>query len=99
MAVANNQPVSEVVTKEIGLAFVAYPQAISLMPGFAANLFGVVFFGSLVIVGLSSAVLLVEAFSSAIIDKFHYQRGSVVSLFISMRSWKKHWEKRKSSSI
>ncbi len=23
----------------------------------------------------------------------------IVSLFISMRPWKKHWEKRKSSSI
>ena len=79
MAVTTNQPVSEVVKETIGLAFVTYPQAISLMPAFA-NLFGVVFFGALVIAGLSSAVSLVEAFSSAIIDKFHYSRGSVVSV-------------------
>ncbi|MCK5082967.1 MAG: sodium-dependent transporter, partial [Candidatus Omnitrophica bacterium] len=59
---------------------VTYPQAISLMPDFAANLFGVVFFGSLVIAGLSSAISLVEAFSSAVIDKFHYPRGTVVSV-------------------
>jgi len=79
MAVTTGQPVSEVVKESIGLAFVTYPQAISLMPAFS-NLFGVVFFGSLVIAGLSSAVSLVEAFSSAIIDKFHYSRGSVVSV-------------------
>ena len=79
MAVKTGQPVSEVVEESIGLAFVTYPQAISLMPGFA-NLFGVVFFTSLVIAGLSSAISLVEAFSSAIIDKFHFSRGSVVSI-------------------
>lgn len=79
MATATNQPVAEVVKESIGLAFVTYPQAISLMPAFA-NLFGVVFFASLVIAGLSSAISLVEAFSSAIIDKFHYPRRSVVSV-------------------
>lgn len=78
MAAATGQPVSEVVKESIGLAFVAYPQAISLMPAFA-NLFGIVFFTSLVIAGLSSAISLVEAFSSAVIDKFHYPRGAVVS--------------------
>jgi len=78
MATVTNQPVSEVVKETIGLAFVTYPQAISLMPAFA-NVFGVVFFTSLVIAGLSSAVSLVEAFSSAIIDKFHYPREAVVS--------------------
>jgi NSS family neurotransmitter:Na+ symporter len=78
MATKTGQPVSEVVKESIGLAFVAYPQAISLMPAFA-NLFGVVFFVSLVIAGLSSAVSLVEAFTAAIIDKFHYTRRPVVS--------------------
>ncbi len=79
MATTTGVPVSEVVKESIGLAFVTYPQAISLMPAFA-NLFGIVFFGSLVIAGLSSAVSLVEAFSSAVIDKFHYSRGAVVSV-------------------
>ncbi len=78
MAVTQGQPVSEVVTQSIGLAFVAYPKAISLIPHFA-RLFGVIFFSSLVIAGLSSAVSLVEAFSAAVIDKFHYRRGVVVS--------------------
>jgi len=78
MAVKTGQPVSQVVKESIGLAFVTYPQAISLMPAFA-HLFGIVFFVSLVIAGLSSAISLVEAFSSAVIDKFHFSRGTVVT--------------------
>ncbi|MFA5088954.1 MAG: sodium-dependent transporter [Candidatus Omnitrophota bacterium] len=79
MSFATGKPVAEVVKESIGLAFVAYPQAISLMPAFA-NVFGVVFFGALVIAGLSSAISLVEAFVSAVIDKFHYSRKVVVSV-------------------
>ena len=78
MAFTMNKPVEDVVKESIGLAFVAYPQAISLMPGLA-KIFGVLFFSSLVIAGLSSAISLVEAFSSAVIDKFHYKREHVVS--------------------
>ena len=79
MAGVQGVPVSEVVKESIGLAFVAYPKAISLMPAFS-RLFGVVFFTSLVIAGLSSAVSLVEAFSSAVIDKFGFSRKSVVTV-------------------
>jgi len=79
MAHSTGQPVSQVVKASIGLAFVAYPQAISLMPAFA-NIFGVLFFFSLVIAGLSSAISIVEAFSSALIDKFHFNRESVVTV-------------------
>jgi NSS family neurotransmitter:Na+ symporter len=82
MATVQGVEVSEVVDKSIGLAFVTYPKAISLMPAFA-KLFGVLFFSSLVIAGLSSAVSIIEAFSSAIIDKFHYGRRSVVT-FLSV---------------
>jgi len=78
MAYATGQPVSEVVKESVGLAFVAYPQSISLMPGFA-SVFGILFFSSLVIAGISSAISIVEAFASAIIDKFHYARKSVVT--------------------
>ncbi|MCB9747265.1 MAG: sodium-dependent transporter [Candidatus Omnitrophica bacterium] len=78
MATTTNQPVADVVKESIGLAFVAYPQAISLMPAFA-KIFGVLFFTSLVIAGLSSAISLVEAFSSAVLDKFNYPRNTVVT--------------------
>jgi len=79
MAYSTGQPVSEVVKESIGLAFVAYPKAISLMPAEVARIFGIMFFSSLVIAGLSSAISLVEAFSSAVMDKFHYSRRSVVT--------------------
>lgn len=79
MAHTLGKPVSEVVTEAIGLAFVTYPQAISLMPAFA-RVFGVIFFSALVLAGLSSGISLVEAFSSAVVDKFHYRRENVVSV-------------------
>ncbi|MCD4781706.1 MAG: sodium-dependent transporter [Candidatus Omnitrophica bacterium] len=82
MAHTQGVAVSEVVEESLGLAFVTYPKAISLMPAFA-KVFGVIFFSSLVIAGLSSAISLVEAFSCAVIDKFHYGRGTVVTVVCS----------------
>ncbi|MCF7907521.1 MAG: sodium-dependent transporter [Candidatus Omnitrophica bacterium] len=78
MAHTTGQPISEVVSESIGLAFVAFPKAISLLP-YLAKFFGIVFFGSLVIAGLSSSISIVEAFTSGLVDKFHYSRKSVVS--------------------
>ena len=79
MSYSTGKPFSEVIQQSIGLAFVAYPQAISLIPAFS-KIFGVLFFSTLVIAGLSSAVSILEAFTSAIIDKFHYSRKVVVSV-------------------
>ncbi len=77
MAVKTQQAFSEVVQQSIGLAFVAYPTALNLLPGGA--LFGVLFFTSLVVAGLSSSVSIIEAFSSAVVDKFSWRRKKVVS--------------------
>ncbi len=77
MAFSEGKPISEVVTESIGLAFVAYPKAISLMP--AGNLFGAVFFLCLTVAGLSSAISIIEAFVSAVVDKFGIRRESLVS--------------------
>ena len=79
MAHSTSKAFSSVVSKSIGLAFVAYPKAISILPGFQRE-FGLIFFGILVIAGLSSAISILEAFASAVIDKFHYSRGVVVSV-------------------
>jgi neurotransmitter:Na+ symporter, NSS family len=79
MSHTTGKPISEIATNAIGLAFVTFPEAIRLLPGIG-NLFGVLFFSTLVIAGLSSAVSLVEAFSSSVIDKFHYSRKIVVSV-------------------
>ncbi len=77
MAHAKGVPISKVVSESIGLAFVAYPQALSIMPG--GNYFGVIFFLSLVVAGLSSSISILEAFTSAVIDKFNVNRTFVVS--------------------
>jgi NSS family neurotransmitter:Na+ symporter len=78
MAASQGQPISEVVAKSIGLAFVAYPKAVSLMPG--GNFFGAIFFLSLVIAGLSSSISIIEAFTSAIVDKFGVDRKKLVNI-------------------
>jgi len=72
-------PIDKVVSKSIGLAFVVFPTAIGMLPAFS-QLFGVLFFGCLVIAGLTSSVSILEAFASATIDKFHYSRKTVVSV-------------------
>lgn len=82
MSLTTKTPMSEIVSESIGLAFVAYPKAISLLPALAP-IFGVMFFVALVVAGLSSAVSILEAFSSAVIDKFHYSRRAVVT-FLSI---------------
>jgi NSS family neurotransmitter:Na+ symporter len=79
MAYQTGKPFEEVVQKSIGLAFVAYPQAISLLPSFA-KLFGVLFFLALIVAGIASAISILEAFTAAVIDKFHYARKPVVSV-------------------
>ena len=73
MAHVSHQPIGELVTQSIGLAFVAYPKAISLLPGFG-SVFGALFFLALTFAGLSSSISILEAFTSALIDKFDFDR-------------------------
>ena len=77
MAQSQGKPISEVVSQSIGLAFVAYPKAVSLMPG--GHLFGAIFFLSLVIAGLSSSISIIVAFSSSMADKFDIEQKKLVS--------------------
>jgi NSS family neurotransmitter:Na+ symporter len=79
MAQQTGQPMDAVVRDGIGLAFVAYPQTISLLPAFR-SFFGVIFFLALAIAGITSSISIVEAFAAAIIDKFHARRGAVVTV-------------------
>ncbi len=79
MAKAKGVPVDEVVDGGPGLCFVIYPEAISLLPG-PNNLFGFLFFLTLVLAGITSAISIVEAFVAAVIDKFGWNRISVVSV-------------------
>ncbi|GAB3282463.1 sodium-dependent transporter [Parasphingorhabdus pacifica] len=72
MAAATGVPVGEVATDGIGLAFVAFPTIISSMPG--GSLFGVLFFLSLVLAGLSSLISIVQVVISAVQDKTGMRR-------------------------
>ena len=67
-------PVGEVATRSVGLAFITWPVAVSMMPG-ANAFFGVVFFSCLFLVGLSSAYFLAYGGTIApLVDKFGWSR-------------------------
>ncbi|UYQ61718.1 sodium-dependent transporter [Streptomyces peucetius] len=76
LATAAGVPVGEVATAGIGLAFVAFPAVISEMP--LGGLFGVLFFSSLVIAGLSSLISIVQVVVSAVQDRTGMRRMPAV---------------------
>jgi NSS family neurotransmitter:Na+ symporter len=78
MASVEGKPISEVVTQSIGLAFVAYPKALGMIPG--GNILGAVFFLCLFIAGMTSSISIIEAFTSAYVDKFGVGRERLVSI-------------------
>jgi NSS family neurotransmitter:Na+ symporter len=82
MAASQGMPISEVVSQSIGLAFVAYPKALSLMPG--GGFFGAIFFLCLFVAGMSSSISIMEAFTSAVVDKFGFRRKAVVTVISVM---------------
>ncbi len=77
MALSQNTTIDQVIEQSIGLAFVVYPKAISSMP--FGDIFGVIFFFCLFVAGISSSISIVEAFTSAIIDKFGISRKMAVT--------------------
>lgn len=83
MANAKGVPVAEVVKAGPALAFVTYPEAINQLP-FGNSAFGVLFFFTLLVAGLSSGISLIEALTCAIVDKFKFSRGKVVTFICGM---------------
>ncbi len=79
MAAHTGTPLTEVVQHGIGLAFVAFPQAISLLPSLP-QLFGAFFFLTLTVAGIASSISILEAFTAAVMDKFHYRRRAIVTV-------------------
>lgn len=78
MATKAGQPISEIIKSGPTLAFVVFPKGISMLPAFQ-NIFGMLFFGVLVIAGISSGISLIESFTAAITDKFSFKRTTVVT--------------------
>ncbi|MFJ9553586.1 sodium-dependent transporter [Nocardiopsis sp. NPDC101807] len=79
MATAAGTAVDEVATSGIGLAFIAFPQIISTLP-FGGELFGVLFFASLMIAGLTSLISIVQVVVSAVQDRVGL--GRLQSVFL-----------------
>ncbi len=66
--------------KGVALSFMTFPQVISMMPG--GPVFGVLFFGSLVLAGFTSLISLLQVVSAALQEKFGIRR-QVASLVVT----------------
>jgi NSS family neurotransmitter:Na+ symporter len=78
MAAEQGVGMDKVVSSGVGLAFITIPTAINLMP--APAFFGTLFFGALMVAGLSSQISIVEAVVASLIDKFGWSRRKTVSI-------------------
>ena len=73
MAAQSGTAVDETVSGGIGLAFVAFPTIINQMP--MGSLFGILFFGSLFLAGITSLISIMEVVISAVKDKLNLSRA------------------------
>ncbi|GGC69113.1 sodium-dependent transporter [Hoyosella rhizosphaerae] len=76
MAAIAQTGVDEVVSGGIGLAFIAFPQIISAMPG--GSIFGAAFFTCLLFAGFTSLISIVQVVVSSVQDKVGLSRGPAV---------------------
>ncbi|TRM13052.1 sodium-dependent transporter [Lentibacillus cibarius] len=77
MAAQEGVPVDKVVEGGVGLAFMVFPQIINKFPALN-ELFGFLFFASLVLAGLSSLISIIETYVAGLIDKFKISRAKAV---------------------
>ncbi|PKR78092.1 sodium-dependent transporter [Halalkalibacillus sediminis] len=77
MATSQGVAVDEVVAGGVGLAFVVFPAIINEFPTMP-QLFGFLFFASLVLAGLSSMISIVETYVAGFSEKFNVSRRKAV---------------------
>jgi len=81
LAKVQGLPVSEVTTSGTGLAFIAFPTAISQLPALN-GLFGMIFFIALLTLGIDSAFALQEAFTTGFHDKWRISTQKMAGIFV-----------------
>ncbi|WP_109471621.1 sodium-dependent transporter [Ornithinimicrobium cavernae] len=64
------------------LSFVTFPQIISMMPG--GPIFGVLFFGSLVLAGFTSMISIAQVVVAALQEKFELARAAAAALVVGV---------------
>ncbi|MFB9134768.1 sodium-dependent transporter [Vibrio sp. AK197] len=82
MAQEQGKELTDVVSAGVGLAFVTLPAAINLLP--APYILGPLFFFALVVAGLSSHISIMEAVTSAVIDKTKWSRKKAANIVIGV---------------
>ncbi len=80
MAQEQAKPLTEVVSAGVGLAFVTLPAAINLLP--APYILGPLLFLALVVAGLSSQISILEAVTSAVMDKLQWSRKKAANIVL-----------------
>lgn len=68
----------------LGLVFKTYPAIITKMGGMTGPVFGVLFFISLIVAGISSSISIIEAFLCALSDEFGWSRSKVSAVLCSI---------------
>ena len=81
LAQVQGLPIPDVTASGTGLAFVAYPTAISQLPALNAAI-GVIFFVTLLTLGIDSAFALQEAFTTGFHDKWGVSIGKLALGFV-----------------
>jgi NSS family neurotransmitter:Na+ symporter len=79
LAASTGVGVDDVARDGIGLAFVVFPEIISQLPALP-DLFGLLFFGSLVLAGVSSLISITQTYVAALEEKFRLPRRNAAVL-------------------
>ncbi|MFV0452902.1 MAG: sodium-dependent transporter [Propioniciclava sp.] len=82
MATTQGVPLDDLSLTGVGLSFMTFPTVISTMPG--GPIFGVLFFGSLLLAGFTSMVSITEVVIAAIREKFALSRATAVGAIVGV---------------
>ncbi len=83
MAASQGVAVADVASAGVGLAFVVFPQIISQFPGMN-GLFGVLFFLSLTLAGITSLISICETYVAGFSEKFGITRNKAVTFGVGL---------------